>query len=60
MTTELNDQRSVTYLMGIVRAGTAVGQVGFVPEPDVTMGSGDFIDLVQRAGERLPAMPAPG
>jgi hypothetical protein len=50
----------VTYLMGIVRRGTAVGQVGFVPEPDVTMGSGDFVDLVERAGERLPAMPAPG
>jgi DNA-directed RNA polymerase specialized sigma24 family protein len=60
VTTELDDQRSVTYLMGIVRAGTAVGQVGFVPEPDVTMGSGDFVDLVERAGERLPAMPPPG
>ena len=60
VTTELDDKRSVTYLMGIVRRGTAVGQVGFVPEPDVTMGSGDFVDLVERAGERLPAMPAPG
>jgi hypothetical protein len=60
VTTELNDTRSVTYLMGIVRAGTAVGQVGFVPEPDVTMGSGAFVRLVERAGERLPAMPPPG
>jgi hypothetical protein len=60
LTTELDDRRSVTYLMGIVRAGTAVAQVGFVPEPDVTMGSGAFVDLVERAGERLPAMPPPG
>ncbi|MFL6001309.1 MAG: hypothetical protein ACJ72P_00720 [Nocardioides sp.] len=60
LTTELDDKRSVTYLMGIVRAGTAVAQVGFVPEPDVTMGSGDFVELVERAGERLPAMPPPG
>jgi hypothetical protein len=60
LTTELDDKRSVTYLMGIVRAGTAVAQVGFDPEPDVTMGSGAFVDLVERAGERLPAMPPPG
>ncbi len=59
LTTELDDRRSVTYLMGIVRQGTAVGQVGFVPEPGVTMGPGDFVALVSRAGERLPAMPPP-
>jgi hypothetical protein len=59
LTTELDDRRSVTYLMGIVREGTAVGQVGFVPDPGVTMGPGDFVALVSRAGERLPAMPPP-
>jgi DNA-directed RNA polymerase specialized sigma24 family protein len=59
LTTELNDKRSVTYLMGIVREGTAVGQVGFVPEPGVTMGQREFVALVARAGERLPAMPPP-
>ncbi len=59
LTTELDDSRSVTYLMGIVRAGTAVAQVGFVPERGVTMGPGDFVALVARAGERLPAMPPP-
>jgi DNA-directed RNA polymerase specialized sigma24 family protein len=59
LTTELDDRRSVTYLMGIVREGTAVGQVGFVPEPGVTMGPGDFVSLLVRAGERLPAMPPP-
>jgi hypothetical protein len=30
-----------------------------VPEPPVTMGRGDFVSLVKRAGERLPAMPPP-
>ena len=59
LTTELDDNRSVTYLMGIVREGTAVAQVGFVPERGVTMGPGDFVALVARAGERLPAMPPP-
>ena len=59
LTTELDDKRSVTYLMGIVREGTAVGQVGFVPDPGVTMGQGEFVALVARAGERLPAMPPP-
>jgi DNA-directed RNA polymerase specialized sigma24 family protein len=59
LTTELDDRRTVTYLMGIVREGTAVGQVGFVPDPGVTMGPGDFVALVSRAGERLPAMPPP-
>jgi DNA-directed RNA polymerase specialized sigma24 family protein len=59
LTTELDDERSVTYLMGIVREGTAVGQVGFVPEPGVTMGQREFVALVARAGERLPAMPPP-
>ena len=59
LTTELDDSRSVTYLMGIVREGTAVAQVGFVPERGVTMGPGDFVALVARAGERLPAMPPP-
>ena len=59
LTTELNDKHSVTYLMGIVREGTAVSQVGFVPEPGVTMGPDAFVALVTRAGERLPAMPPP-
>ncbi len=59
LTTELDDRRSVTYLMGIVRMGTAVGQVSFVPDSGVTMGPGAFVALVERAGERLPAMPPP-
>ena len=52
-------QESVTFLMGIVREGTAIGQVGFVPDGGVTMAPGEFVALVERAGERLPAMPPP-
>ncbi len=59
VTTELSDEQSVSFLMGIVREGTAIGQVGFVPDGDVTMAPGAFIDLVERAGERLPALPRP-
>lgn len=57
--TEISDERSVTFLMGVVRAGTAVGQVGFVPYRTVTMGPDAFVALVRRAGERLPEMPPP-
>ena len=57
---ELTDQRTVTYLMGITRNGTAVGQIGFVPAPGVTMTAEDFLGLVRRAQDRLANMPAPG
>jgi DNA-directed RNA polymerase specialized sigma24 family protein len=59
VTTELSDDKSVSFLMGIVREGTAIGQVGFVPDGDVTMAPGAFVALVERAGERLPALPRP-
>ncbi len=57
--TEISDQKSVDYLMGIMRAGTAVAQVGFVPDGNVGIGSGAFVALVDRALARLPAMPPP-
>ncbi len=59
VTTELSDKRSVTFLMGVVRDGTAVAQVGFVPFRRVTMGPDAFVALVRRAAERLPEMPSP-
>ncbi len=59
VTSELNDARSVTFLMGIVRDRTSVAQVGFVPSREVTMRAGDFVTLLRRAGARLPAMPSP-
>ena len=59
VTTEITDQKSVSYLMGIVRDGTAVAQVGFVPDKSVTMSGDAFARLVERALERVPEMPAP-
>ena len=57
VTTELSDSATVSFLMGVVRDGTAVTQVGFVPDAKMTMAQEDFIALVERAGQRLPAMP---
>jgi DNA-directed RNA polymerase specialized sigma24 family protein len=57
--TEISDQSSVVFLMGIARSGTSVAQVGFVPDGRVTMGSDAFVALVSRALDRLTAMPPP-
>lgn len=59
LTVEITDKQTVTYQMGVVRSGTAVAQVGFTPTGGVTMAPGDFLALVERAQERLPAMPRP-
>lgn len=59
VTIEISDKDSVTFLMGIVRDGTSIAQVGFVPGPKVDMARGAFIALVQRALDRLDAMPRP-
>jgi hypothetical protein len=60
VTSELTDKQTVTYLMGIARVGTAIGQVGFVPAPGVFMEAGEFTSLVRRAGDRLGYLPRPG
>lgn len=59
VTSELSDNETVTYLMGITRVGTSVGQVGFVPSRSVTMRPGAFDALVRRATERLAFQPGP-
>ncbi len=59
VTVEVSDQQTVSYRMGIVRAGTAVAQVGFTPTQGVRMADGDFLALVERAQQRLAAMPKP-
>ncbi|NYD40819.1 hypothetical protein [Nocardioides panaciterrulae] len=59
VTTEISDKSSVRFLMGIVRDGPHVAQVGFVPDHRMTMRRGDFPTLVRRALDRLPALPAP-
>ena len=60
VTSELTDKQTVTYLMGIARVGTAIGQVGFVPAPGVFMEASEFTALVRRAGDRLGYLPRPG
>jgi hypothetical protein len=53
VTVEINDQQTVTYLMGVVRRGSTVAQLGFIPGRDVTIGPDPFEALLLRAGERL-------
>ena len=59
VTSELDDDRTVTYLMGIARVGTAVGQVGFVPGRDATLGVEPFEAVMWRAAARLQYLPRP-
>ncbi len=60
VTSEISDKKSITYLMGIVRHGDCIAQVGFVPDGKVQMAPGAFIALVQRARDRLSAMDEKG
>ncbi|MDN5894215.1 MAG: hypothetical protein L0H93_09335 [Nocardioides sp.] len=53
VTTEVSDDKLVTFLMGIARSKRVVVQVGFVPAPDHSMTRADFQRLTQRAIERL-------
>ncbi len=57
ITSEVSDDETVTYLMGIVRTGGAVGQIGFVPTRGVTVAPDDFDALVRRALARLEDLP---
>jgi DNA-directed RNA polymerase specialized sigma24 family protein len=59
LTTEITDKMSVRYQMAILRSGTAVAQLQFVPSGDVRMADGAFIALAERALERLPKLPPP-
>lgn len=59
VTVEISDQRSVRYLMAIIRDGSDVAQLGFVPSGDVSMANGAFVDLAERALERLAQLDAP-
>jgi DNA-directed RNA polymerase specialized sigma24 family protein len=54
--TQVTDKQTVTFFMGIARAGGAVAQVGFVPDGSHTMTTAQFVALVGRAGDRLDAM----
>ena len=60
VTTEISDEESVTYLMGIMRDGGSIAQVGFVPDGKVQMAPGAFISLVHRALDRLSVLASKG
>jgi hypothetical protein len=55
---ELNDRQSFPFLMAIVRDGTAVSQLGFAPDRNMTMSRADFVALSRRVMERLEALDA--
>jgi hypothetical protein len=59
VTSELTDSVTISYLMGIVRSGTSLAQVGFVPDGDAGISTGAFAGVVQRALDRLDALPPP-
>jgi hypothetical protein len=59
LTTEISDKESVSYSMAILRHGTAVAQIQFVPAGDAKLAEGAFVELVDRALDRLGRLPAP-
>ncbi|WP_193609554.1 hypothetical protein [Nocardioides lijunqiniae] len=59
LTTEISDTESVSYAMAILRRGTSVAQLQFVPAGDAKLAEGAFVDLVDRALDRLGRLPAP-
>jgi DNA-directed RNA polymerase specialized sigma24 family protein len=59
VTTAVTDDRSMTTLMAILRNGTSVAQLAFVPAKGATMQPGHFEDLARRALQRLAEIPAP-
>jgi hypothetical protein len=51
--TELSDQASVVFRVGLVRVANRVAEVGFAPTGGNDMTDRDFAALVRRAGARL-------
>lgn len=60
LTVAVTDSRSVGFTMAIMRRGSAVAQVSFVPAGKATMSNGTFVDLAYRALDRLVEMPKRG
>ncbi|GAA1925660.1 hypothetical protein [Nocardioides hwasunensis] len=56
MTIQLNDKQSYPFLMAIAREGTAVSQLGFAPDRDMTMARPDFVALARRVLDRLDTL----
>ena len=59
LSVEISEERSVRFLMAIIRNGTAVSQITFVPSGEVTMASEAFVDLGIRAQWRLAELGPP-
>ena len=59
LTVEVAENRSVRFLMAVVREGNAVAQLTFVPSGDVSIGPEPFITLAHRAQERLAQLADP-
>lgn len=55
---ELSDRQSFPFLMAIVRDGSAVSQLGFAPDRNMTMSRADFVALSRRVLERLEPLDA--
>lgn len=53
---DISDERSLQFLMAIVRHGKTVSQVGFVPGGGLTISRDDFTWVSRRALERLPRL----
>jgi DNA-directed RNA polymerase specialized sigma24 family protein len=56
LTVEVSQNRSVRFLMAVIRSGNAVAQLTFVPSDDVSIGPEAFETLAHRAQERLAAL----
>lgn len=60
LTVEVSEERSVRYLMAVVREGNAVAQLTFVPSGETSIGPEAFTALARRAQERLGQLSTPG
>ena len=59
LTVEVSEERSVRYLMAVIRNGTGVAQLTFVPSGDLTMEGDSFVVLARRAQARLAELGPP-
>lgn len=59
LTTEISDNESVSYSMAILRNGTSVAQLTFVPDGKATLADGTFGAVAERALQRLARLPRP-
>lgn len=59
LTTEISDNESVSYSMAVLRNGTSVAQLTFVPSGKATLADGSFVTVAERALRRLGRLPRP-